>query len=84
MELGTTVAFAVACKAEAGKDLLGQQVEQAFDIDTDMVSHRTAVDRRISEISGEDDGSRQFDDVAQHFCRRQRVAVRMLVKQSFL
>ena len=84
MELGTTIAFAIACKAESGKDLFGQQVEQALHVDTDMVSHRAAVDRGISEISGEDDGPRQFDDVAQRFCRRQRIAVRMLVKQSLV
>ncbi|EGF56464.1 hypothetical protein HMPREF9446_02239 [Bacteroides fluxus YIT 12057] len=84
LHLGATAALAVAGKAESGKDLLGQQVEQMFYVDADVVGDGTAVYRGIAEISGKDDGTCQFNDVAQCFGRRQWIAIRMLVKQSFV
>lgn len=66
--VGTVVQSVVFhSKAESGLNLLGQQSEQFFDVDADVIIDRTAVDGRIAEISRKQNGTCQFHNVMQCF-----------------
>ena len=73
-----------AVQAEGGQDLPGQQFDHLFDVDADVVGQRTAVDGRVSEITREDDGTRQVYDAAQVAARRERVPFRVPQEEAFV
>ena len=52
LKFGTATAFVITAETESCQYLLGQQVEQSFYIDSDMVSYRTAVDLEFPKYPG--------------------------------